>query len=53
MSQESMDDAKQFMNDHENGLLVAFPLGSFFQINLLEDRIRADDSDGHQEQNAA
>ena len=52
MSQESMDDPKQFMGDDENGLLVTFPLGPFFQVHLLEDRIDADDRDGHQEQNA-
>jgi len=51
MSQESMDDPTQFMGDDENGLLVPFPLGSFFQVHLLEDRINSDDRDSHQEQN--
>lgn len=51
MSQESIDEPKQFMGDDENGLLVPFPLGSFFQVHLLEDWIDSDDRDSHQDQN--
>jgi hypothetical protein len=47
-----MDYTKQLMNNYEDSLSVSFPFCSFFQVNLLEDRISSDDRDGHQEQNA-
>lgn len=52
MSQERMDYTKQLMSNHEDSLFVSFPFCSFFQVDLLEDRIDSDDRDGHQEQNA-
>jgi hypothetical protein len=53
MSQESMDDAKQFMGDDENGLLVPFSLRSLFHVNLLKVGIGSYDCHGHQEQDTS